>query len=98
MSEVTPIALTGNLTVREVPAIWRRYRQQADSGMLPETIDLKMVERTDSSALALLLEWQTLGGEKIKFENPPESLKVIARLTEVEGLLGWNNQNHKSDA
>lgn len=92
--------LSGNLTVREVPATWRQFEQLAATGRMPPTIDLGSVERTDSSALALLLEWQAQGSarsQKITFENPPDSLRVIARLTEVSSLLGWNDNKNESD-
>lgn len=86
------LELSGNLTVREVPGIWRQHRPQFRSGTIPQTVDLDAVDRTDSSALALLLEWSSMAKEhnrNIQFTNPPESLRVIARLTEVEELLGW---------
>lgn len=86
------LELSGDLTVREVPGIWRQHRSQFGSGAIPQTVDLDAVDRTDSSALALLLEWRSLADEhdrSIRFANPPGSLRVIARLTEVEELLGW---------
>lgn len=86
------LALSGDLTVREVPGIWRQHRSRFRSGTIPQSVDLDAVDRTDSSALALLLEWRSLAQEhnaSIRFTNPPNSLRVIARLTEVEELLGW---------
>lgn len=86
------LELSGDLTVREVPEVWQQHRPQFRSGAIPQTVDLDAVDRTDSSALALLLEWRAMANEQngnIRFANPPESLRVIARLTEVEELLGW---------
>lgn len=80
--------LSGDLTMREVPGTWRRLA--AD---LPEEIDLAGIDRIDSSALALLLEWRASAlatGQRIEFRNPPETLRTIARLTQVEELLGWS--------
>jgi ABC-type transporter Mla MlaB component len=80
-------ALSGDLTVREVPAAWQQLA--AD---LPSEVDLGSVERIDSSALALLLELKALaeaGNREIAFTRPPETLRTIARLTQVEQLLGW---------
>lgn len=80
--------LSGDLTVREVPATWQRLK----SG-LPDEIDLAGVERIDSSALALLLECRAnanAAGQRIEFRNPPDTLRTIARLTQVAELLGWN--------
>lgn len=95
MSDKSPSELSGNLTMREVPSVWCRYQERSTAGELPNTIDLGKIERTDSSALALLLEWQAQADaqrKEIRFDNPPESLRVIARLTEVESLLGWNQE------
>jgi phospholipid transport system transporter-binding protein len=81
-------ALSGDLTMQEVPATWRNLA--AD---LPDEIDLSGLGRIDSSALALLLECQAsanAAGRRIQFHNPPETLRTIARLTQVEELLGWN--------
>ena len=87
MSNPSIESLSGDLTVREVPAAWRRL-----SASLPAVVDLANVDRTDSSALALLLECRALAmhrGQEIGFRNPPETLRIIARLTDVDELLGW---------
>ncbi len=80
--------LTGDLTVREVPATWRRLAAE-----LPDEIDLAGIERIDSSALALLLECRANAnatGRRIEFQNPPDTLRTIARLTQIDELLGWD--------
>ncbi|MFW5927208.1 MAG: STAS domain-containing protein, partial [Wenzhouxiangella sp.] len=90
MSE-SRLELSGDLTVREVPEIWGRHRKRFAAGDLPEDIDLADVARTDSSALALLLEWRSRALERggdVRFLDPPRSLRVFARITEVEELLG----------
>lgn len=83
------IRLDGTLTARAVTELERRYRGRFDGGDPPETVSLADVESGDSSALALLLEWQSRAGGRIRFDEPPESLRVIARLTGVARLLGW---------
>ncbi len=88
-------SLSGDLTVREVPAAWSRL-----TATLPGEIDLAGVQRADSSALALLLECKALAtnrGQPIAFHNPPENLRVIARLTEVDELLGWTRTTENKD-
>jgi len=86
------IELEGNLTVDEVAGVNDRHHGLfADDGA-PSAVDLSAVEAADSSALALLLEWQALArrrGARLEFRSPPDSLRVIARLTGVDGLLGW---------
>lgn len=92
------LKLSGDLTLREVPDIWRQHRRRFHAGRLPQRVDLSGIGRTDSSALALLLEWQAIASgrdSKLIFDNPPESLQVIARLTDVEQLLGWNAQSRE---
>lgn len=83
--------LEGRLTVDEVPAVYRRHRDWKDQGP-PGVFDLSGLEATDSSAVALLLEWQNWArarGKGIRFDNPPEALRTIAGLSQVDKLLGW---------
>lgn len=90
------IRLEGRLTVAEVAELESRYRARFNGGSPPETVSLADVDSGDSSALALLLEWQAQGqrsGYRIHFEKPPESLRVIARLTGVAPLLGWAEED-----
>ena len=56
----------------------------------PLAIDLQGVEGSDSAGLALLLEWLDRGrtlGRSIRFRNLPDSLRKIARLSNLESLL-----------
>jgi phospholipid transport system transporter-binding protein len=53
-------------------------------------IDLKAVDRTNSAALALLLQWQQDALDRncrINFINLPEKLIDIAELHGIKGLL-----------
>lgn len=91
--------ISGSLTMREVPDVWREHRSEFAADRLPATVDLSRVDRVDSSALALLLEWQaaaTMAGEPIRFREPSKSLRVIAGLTGVDTLLGWNGDGDPS--
>lgn len=86
------IELSGRLTVGEVPDIHARWRNRFTENNLPDRVDLAGIEAADSSALALLLEWQALArrkGRNVRFESPPRALETIARLTGVSALLGW---------
>ncbi|MCC5865606.1 MAG: STAS domain-containing protein [Wenzhouxiangella sp.] len=85
-------ALTGKLDPGAVAAVWRASRAAAAAGKLPDSIDLGSITQCDSATLALLLEWQARAhsqGGQIEFTNPPESLLVLARLSQAEQLLGW---------
>jgi ABC-type transporter Mla MlaB component len=91
------VRLEGVLTAREVAELERRYSRRFDGANPPPAVDLANVESGDSSALALLLEWQSRAAQKIRFEKPPESLRVIARLTGVAPLLGWAEEDGNAE-
>jgi phospholipid transport system transporter-binding protein len=53
-------------------------------------IDLSGVSDSDSSGLALLIEWMSVakaGNRSLRYENIPAQLQQLARLSEVEELL-----------
>jgi phospholipid transport system transporter-binding protein len=53
-------------------------------------IDLAGVTASDSSGLALLIEWLSVAkaaGKELRYENLPTQLHQLARLSEVEELL-----------
>ena len=53
-------------------------------------IDLAGVTTSDSSGLALLIEWLSVakvGSRRLRYENIPTQLHQLARLSEVEELL-----------
>lgn len=86
--------LTGELTMDSVGD-----QLDALAASLPEEIDLSAIERVDSAGLALLLELQAraaASGRTIDFRFPPTSLQVLARLSQVEELLGWASSEASS--
>jgi phospholipid transport system transporter-binding protein len=55
-----------------------------------DVIDLAGVTTSDSSGLALLIEWLSVAraaGRALRYENLPSQLHQLARLSEVEELL-----------
>ena len=53
-------------------------------------IDLAGVTASDSSGLALLIEWLSVAGaakRKLRYENMPAQLRQLAHLSDVEELL-----------
>ncbi|HEY7907050.1 MAG TPA: STAS domain-containing protein [Wenzhouxiangella sp.] len=83
---------TGSLTMKEVPG-WHAKTHAAEA--LPASVDLSDVARTDSSALAWLLDLQAKAKQQqrvITFTHPPEALVTLAQLSGVETLLGWENK------
>jgi phospholipid transport system transporter-binding protein len=86
------VRLSGRLTVKEVPTVYRERLDWRESGP-PDRIDLSGLEASDSSAVALLLEWKywaRRAGRDVRFDNPPEALRTIAGLSQVDKLLGWS--------
>lgn len=93
------IALRGDLTAREVPRCYAESLAWRRAESLPLAVDLAGVERTDSSVLALLLEWQAWArarGTAIEFHNPPAALKTFASLSAASALLGWPEDTQAS--
>lgn len=85
------VRLSGDLTVDEVPAVYHQSQSWLKSG-LPRCIELSALTATDSSAIALLLEWAEWAhnsGVEMEFIDPPEGLRTIAGLSQVGPLLGW---------
>jgi phospholipid transport system transporter-binding protein len=83
-------ALRGALRFQTVPALWRET--QGRLGAAPTlTVDLEGVAEVDSAGLALMVEWlreARKAGRTLRFENVPEQLLAIARVSRLEGLLG----------
>jgi phospholipid transport system transporter-binding protein len=58
-------------------------------------VDLGGVGESDSAGLALLIEWLRLArqGEKtIRFANVPAQIEALARISEVEDLIGGSEK------
>ena len=86
------LQLEGDFTTDAVAACHRQSLGWLRAGKLPAVIDLAAVARIDSSALALLLEWQSWArarGTTIEFRNPPVALRTFASLSAASALLGW---------
>jgi len=92
------LALSGALTSREVPSLYHASEAWKHAGM-PQVVDLAQVDQTDSSALALLLEWKSWAqsaNHAIRFINVPRSLCVLASLSQIGELLGWKTLDFES--
>jgi phospholipid transport system transporter-binding protein len=60
------------------------------SGAERIVVDCARVSRADSAGLAVLLDWLAWGRRRsraVSFENLPDSLIAIARISEVDELL-----------
>lgn len=79
--------LRGVLRFDTVPALLERNPLLSGATAV---LDVSEVREFDTSALALLLEWQRRArdaGGRLRIENLPERLRGLARVGGVEGLL-----------
>lgn len=65
-----------------------RFAQAQESDL---EMDLGGVGESDSAGLALMIEWMRMAkqsGKQIRFANVPAQIEALARISEVEDLLG----------
>ena len=82
------LVVSGAVTLGNVGSLLDEGRRHVAEGA--NTIDLGEVSEMDSALLALLLAWtrEALAASRtLAFSNAPESLRTIARLYGVDGLL-----------
>jgi phospholipid transport system transporter-binding protein len=82
------IVVSGPVTLANVTSIMEEGRRHLEEGV--RTVDLGEVSDLDSSLLAMLFAWlrdAKARGREVVFANLPESLRTIARLYGVDGLL-----------
>jgi phospholipid transport system transporter-binding protein len=81
--------VTGSLHFTTVTALLPEGVAAIDGGRAA-VIDLANVTSSDSSGLALVIEWLSVAkaaGRPLRYENIPSQLQQLARLSEVEELL-----------
>jgi phospholipid transport system transporter-binding protein len=81
--------VNGSLHFTTVSALLTLGTDAIDSGRAA-VIDLSGVTGSDSSGLALLIEWLSVAkgaGRALRYDNIPSQLHQLARLSEVEELL-----------
>jgi phospholipid transport system transporter-binding protein len=82
--------VSGAMTFDTAGRLWESSKRELD-GQAPVNIDLAAVTEVDSAALALLLEWVSWARQRnfaLRFTGFPDKLRALARLSEVEHLLG----------
>ncbi len=82
-------SLEGALDFDSVAALWEEarvlFREQ-----IPARIDLADVERSDSSGVALLVDWlgqARADGQAIEFVNVPAQMQAIIQIADLDELL-----------
>lgn len=89
--------VSGVLDAATAPELLRESEARIASATGPDIhIDLSGVTESDSSGLALLLEWLRIGrrrNQSVRFANVPEQIAALARISEVEALILPNTAN-----
>lgn len=63
-------------------------------------VDLGGVGESDSAGLALLIEWLRMARQSqkaIRFANVPAQIEALARISEVEDLIGGAEKKEKAE-
>lgn len=90
------IHLDGALTLENATAALAAAGAQIDNGDERVVFDLAGLWRADSAALAVLLELRRRAirqGRELAYRNAPERLRQLARISEVESVLGFEGQD-----
>lgn len=85
---MNPLVLEGPLVMNTVVGWLPRLKPLLAQGDV--TLDFARATQIDSSALALLMEWQrqaTQAGRAIRVLNLPDNLAVLAKLYDVAFLV-----------
>ena len=78
------------LTFATTPRLYLQTGQMFNTPLPRLTFDLAGVQRVDSAGLALLLEWLREAqrrNKEIRFQNIPEQLAAIARVSGLNDIL-----------
>lgn len=80
----------GCLSFSSVPGLWRENKDELFSNNNSLEIDFSQITRSDSSGLALLVEWYreaTQNRQKIIFTNLPEQMLHVAEVCGLDEIL-----------
>ena len=83
------LAVQGDLNFQSVTTLWESA-VKLSAGHTQLNIDLTNVKRSDSSGVALLVEWLRLAQEnqqEVRFVNTPAQMRAIIRVVELEQIL-----------
>jgi phospholipid transport system transporter-binding protein len=86
----TRVRLLSPLRFATVTALRRRGLELIGAAGAELTIDLSGVSSADSAGLALLIDWLARARadhKTLRYVQPPEALRALARLSDVESLI-----------
>jgi phospholipid transport system transporter-binding protein len=91
------VHLGGEMNFMSTPGIYRELENRfTDSGSVLN-IDLSGINHSDSSGLALLLEWQAMVNrldQQLHITNAPENLLRLAKLCEADKLMDISGREY----
>ena len=94
------VHLGGEMNFMSTPGIYRELESRfTDSGSVLN-IDLAGINHSDSSGLALLLEWQAMVNrldQQLHITNAPENLLRLAKLCEADKLMDISGREYRDD-
>lgn len=82
--------LQGSLTLQSVVRLLTQSEMMFHASSPALKVDMTPVSRVESAGLALLVEWcrrAEAAGKSIRYENIPQQLIAIARLSGVDEIL-----------
>ena len=91
--------LTGVLTFKSTPGLYRETEKLFQGSAPVSSIDLSGVTSVDSAGLALLLEWKATQdplSRNLNFINAPSALMSLAQLCYAVELLNISGRSHES--
>jgi len=91
--------LKGQLNFTSVPKLWEQNKMSLFTDEINTLdIDLSQLERSDSSGLAMLIEWYReaeLEGKNLTFLNLPTQMYDIARISGLHEILPFSMKETK---
>lgn len=82
--------LDGELDFDSVPAVLEQSRSLFREEQADMDIDLGGLQRGNSAALGLMLEWMRLAGawnRKVHYHNVPDDLLAVAKVSDLDSIL-----------
>ncbi|HEX7029065.1 MAG TPA: STAS domain-containing protein [Gammaproteobacteria bacterium] len=94
------VHLNGALTLGNATAALEAVAPVFADGDQRLVFDLSGLWQSDSAALAVLLEWRRealRSGRELEYRGAPERLRQLARISDLEGVLGMDREAGAQD-
>ena len=87
-------SVSGDLTFADVPKVWERARKMLlDVYEENVEIDIALVDKIDSSGIALLVAWSRwahCNNKQIVFKNPNQRVNNLVEINKLGNVLNLN--------